>query len=125
MTDILNTLGIVIAIGISIAGYLVNASRSKQQNMTDMSAYAKNLAETTSMATKGRLEAEQRSKELEKEIEELKDEYAELRKLVNAMAYRVMFVVHTGEDPRIEKISVERFPERRFEDKPVDINHRR
>lgn len=118
MTEFLNTFGILVAIGISITGFLLNWSRSKHQNMTDSSIYAKNLAETASMATAGRLDADQRSMRLEKRI-------TDLEKMLNAMAYRVTFVVHTGEDPRIEKIFVERFPNRRIDNKPVEIERRK
>ena len=79
--------------------------------------YAKNLAETASMATTGRLEADQRSMTLEKRI-------TDLEKMLNTMAYRVTFVVRTGEDPRIEKIFVERFPNRRSVNEPVEIERR-
>jgi hypothetical protein len=118
MTEFLNTFGVIIAIGISITSFLMNWSRSKHQNRMDTSQYAKNLAETAGIATAGRLDAETRSATLEKRI-------SDLEKMLNAMAYRVTFVVHTGEEPRIEKLFVERFPNRRFANEPVKIERRK
>lgn len=102
-SDTLNSIGIVIAILISILGVTINLSRSGHQNKADDGSYVKNLAEMADLTTKARLEAEQRATKLETRINDLE-------KLLDGMAYRVTFVVHTGEEPRIEQISVERFP---------------
>lgn len=116
--EILNSIGILVAIAISIASFFTNARRSGHQNQADDGTYVKNMAETTSITTKARLEAEQRAAKMEIRI-------ADLEKMLSDMAYRVTFVVHTGEEPRIETISVERFPNRRTKDDHPAMNRRK
>ena len=103
MNDALSNFGIIVAIVISLFGLFVNLSRAQHQNLSDDGTYIKSLVETSELTSEARLKSELRANKLEARI-------SELEKLLNGMAYRVTFVVHTGEIPRVEKISVERFP---------------
>ena len=102
-SDTLNSIGILFAIAMSVFSFFMNLSRARHQNMTDEGSTMKTIVETSTLTAKARLEAEKRAEKMDQRV-------AELEKLLNGMAYRVTFVVHTGEEPRIEKISVERFP---------------
>jgi hypothetical protein len=99
-----------IAIIIGIAGVLLNVLRTPHQNRVDDGGYVKNMADTADLSTGARLKAEQRAAELDKRI-------AELEKQLHGMAYRVTFVVKTGDAPSVENITVARFPDRRVVDK--------
>jgi hypothetical protein len=103
MSDLLNNIGVIVAIVMSALGLLISLSRSKHQNSADDGSTMKAIVETSSLTATARLEAERRSQTLETRI-------TELEKILSSMSYRVTFVVHTGEEPRIEKISIERFP---------------
>lgn len=113
MPDLLDKIVSVSAIVISLFTLIMMMSRTSHQNAADNGAYVKNVTDMAEINTKARLETEQRAEKLETRI-------TDLEKLLDGMAYRVTFVVHTGEEPRIEKISVERFSNSRLGDeKPM------
>jgi hypothetical protein len=99
----------LISIALSVLTLIVVFTRSQHQNSADDGAFVKNMAEAANITTAARLEAERTKLLLEKRV-------TDLERLLNNMAYRVTFVVHTGEEPRIEKISVERFSDHRIDD---------
>lgn len=113
MPDLLDKIVSVSAIVISLFTLIMMMSRTSHQNAADNGTYVKNVTDMAEINTKARLETEQRAEKLETRI-------TDLEKLLDGMAYRVTFVVHTGEEPRIEKISVERFSNSRLGDeKPM------
>lgn len=113
MPDLLDKIVSVSAIVISLFTLIIMMSRTSHQNAADNGTYVKNVTDMAEINTKARLETEQRAEKLETRI-------TDLEKLLDGMAYRVTFVVHTGEEPRIEKISVERFSNSRLGDeKPM------
>ena len=115
--DTLNNFGVIVAIIISVAGLIINSSRARHQNNSDDGSYVKDMVAVADITTRARLDAEQRANKLETRI-------TDLEKQLSGMAYRVTLVVHTGEDPRIEKISVERFSDRRAEDTISSLDRR-
>jgi hypothetical protein len=115
LADIVQLGGLVVALVVGFWNMRNNASLSVPVNM-------RNMNEAIKLANDRALDAEKRALAAEEAVSLLEKR---TKLLESTMAYRLTFDVILGHDPKVERVEIQHFPERRKKDNDVIIERRR